>query len=374
MQLEKFKVENFKNHQSSSLDCGAEFVCFWGLNGSGKTNLLDAIHYLSTGKSYFNSLDSQNIKKGEKYFTLSGSFSKKSEDQHFEIFCGFSQEKKKVLKSDGLPYDRISEHYGKFPAVLIAPQDLQLVTEAHDLRRRFVDSGISLFSQPYLNTLVKHNKILQQRNALLKKAQEGGAFDSSLFEIYNAQLNEAAVKIHAERKAYLEELAPKFNDFMAQINQGYEQMDISYKSDLNEHSLTELWKKYSEKERILGRTEYGVHKDKIVFSINQMPLKKFGSQGQQKSYVLALKLAKAELSKSKTGYKPILLLDDFFDRLDTERAERLMDLIHRNFGQKFITDTTDHNLNKSFAQINCTALFYKVEDGEIKKQTRHDTT
>lgn len=330
----------------------------------GKTNLLDAIFYISTGKSAFNNIDSQNIKKGEKYFTIEGAFAFKNEDAE-TIFCGFTQGRKKVLKNNDVEYDKLIDHYGKFPVVMVAPTDLALVTEGSEERRKFIDSTISLFDKTYLQHLVKHNQILQQRNSLLKGAKEAGGLNKDLLQVYNVQLNELSAKLFPKREAFIKELSPLFNEFANDINQQQEALGLHYKSQLHKDDLLSLFEQNFERERILGRTEYGIHKDKLDFSINGELLKKFGSQGQQKSYVLALKLAQAKLAEAKTGRKPILLLDDLFDRLDDQRAARLLELTHAIFDQLFITDTNRQRIETALKKVGKSAQFFKIENGSL---------
>ena len=329
----------------------------------GKTNLLDAIHYLSTGKSYFNSVDSQNIKNGEKYFTLKAEF--ELEQQPHEVFCGFTQGRKKVLKANGLEYEKLVMHYGQYPCVLISPLDVNLVTEGSEERRKFIDSSISLFDKNYLDSLIKYNHVLGQRNSLLKQCREGAPLNSSLIGVYNAQLAQLCESLFPRREQFIKELSPLFAEFVAQINQKQEQLQLHYVSQLQQAPLAELLEKKLDRELILGRTESGIHKDKLEFSINEMPLKKFGSQGQQKSYVLALKMAQAKLVESKTGRRAILLLDDLFDRLDDERAARLLNLVDNIFDQLFITDTSQERLKKALKAAGKKAEFLLIEDGKV---------
>ncbi|MFY0675041.1 MAG: DNA replication and repair protein RecF [Bacteroidia bacterium] len=360
--MQQIKISQFKNHKSTALSFNKSIVCFTGLNGMGKTNMLDAIHYLSTGKSAQNSVDSQNILKGQQFFTIEGTFKSKEETN---IFCGFTQGRKKVLKKNGNEYDKLIEHYGRFPAVMVAPTDLVLVTEGNEERRKFIDSSISFFDTDYLSTLVKYNQVLQQRNSFLKQAKETNQLNEGLLQVYNQQMHELCQALYPKRSEFINEVEPLFAQFANTINQDQEALQIKYKSQLANNDLFELFEKNFDRERILGRTECGIHKDKLEFSINGDLLKKFGSQGQQKSYVLALKLAQAKLIESKTGRKPILLLDDLFDRLDNERAARILELANDTFEQIFITDTSKPRLKSALEKVNKTAQFFKVENGEV---------
>jgi len=329
----------------------------------GKTNLLDAIHYLSSGKSSFNSIDSQNILKGEKYFTLSGTFQVATEAH--KVFCGFTQGRKKVLKLNDAEYEKLIEHYGKFPSVLVSPLDVNLITGSSEERRKFIDSSISLFDKVYLENLVKYNHVLTQRNKLLKQTREGIVLDQSLLGVYDAQLAQLCETLYPKRSAFIKELSPLFASFVAEINLEQEALSLHYISQLQKAPLTELLSKNLDRDLVLARTESGIHKDKLEFGIDGMPLKKFGSQGQQKSYVLALKLAQAKLVEGKTGRKPILLLDDLFDRLDDKRAARLLVLVDEIFDQLFITDTSQERLTKALKAAGKQAEFFSVDHGEV---------
>lgn len=331
----------------------------------GKTNLLDAIHYLSSGKSSFNSIDSQNILTGEKYFTLSGSFV--IHDKASQVFCGFTQGRKKVLKLNDVEYEKLIEHYGRFPCVLVSPLDVNLITGASEERRKFIDSSISFFDKAYLETLVKYNHVLSQRNKLLKQTREGLTLDKALLSVYNAQLAQLCEGLFPKRSQFIEELSPLFAAYVSEINQKQEALSLHYLSQLQKAPLLEHLERNLDRDLILARTESGVHKDKLEFGIEGMPLKKFGSQGQQKSYVLALKLAQAKLIEGKTGRKPILLLDDLFDRLDDERAARLLVLVDDIFDQLFITDTSQERLQKALAVAEKEAEFFTITKGAVHK-------
>lgn len=345
------------------MDFGEKVVCFTGLNGMGKTNLLDAIHYLSTGKSGFNSVDSQNIKTGEKYFTLSGSFTIEEEQ---EVFVGFTKGRKKVLKLDDVEYDKLYEHYGRFPCVMISPLDIDLITDGSEARRRFIDSSISLYNKAYLQKLVEYNRVLTQRNAMVKGYHQGKGFNQDLIRVYNVQLNELSNALYPEREAFIKGIDPLFNEFIQTINQQQEEVGLRYISQLQESSLMTLLEQNLGRDLDSGRTNYGIHRDQLEFTIGDKPLKKFGSQGQQKSYILALKMAQAKLVESKTGRRPLLLLDDLFDRLDNQRAARLLTLVGDIFDQLFITDTSKERMEQTLADADMKAEFYNVVNGAVE--------
>lgn len=336
----------------------------------GKTNLLDAIYYLSSGKSYFNNIDSQNINHREKYFTLQGSFSTIEGSE--EVFCGFTAGRKKVLKRNDVEYDKLAEHYGKFPAVMVTPLDLNLVTEGSEERRRFMDSTLSIYDKDYLQKLVQYNHVLAQRNSLLKQHREGEKLNKSLLQVYDGQLQAFSQLLYPKRRQFIEELSPLFNQFAGQINEHQEELKLRYDSQLSKENLLDLLAKNLEKDKVLGRTEVGLHKDRLEFKIGSSPLKKFGSQGQQKSYVLALKLAQAKMVEQKTGKKPILLLDDIFDRLDDLRAARLLELCHEVFHQIFITDTSRERLLAALQKAGKDGEFFEVKGGVVEAEAAHE--
>jgi len=366
VQLQSLELQNFKNHPKGKLRFNQSIVCFTGLNGMGKTNLLDAIHYLSSGKSAFNSIDSQNILFGEKYFTLSGNFKTPAEKVH-TVFCGFTTGRKKVLKLDDLEYEKLLEHYGRFPCVLVSPLDLALVTEGNEERRKFIDSTLSFYDKDYLLQLVQYNQVLVQRNSLLKLAKDGAKPNQSLLQVYNEQLSSFCSSLFPKREKFIAEISGIFEQMANNINNENEKLEISYISQLQHDTLLHLLEKNIERDIALSRTESGIHKDKLEFGIEGQAIKKFGSQGQQKSYVLALKLAQAKLVEQKTGKKPILLLDDLFDRLDDQRAARLLALTDTIFDQIFITDTSQDRLKKTLENAQKKAQFFQVENGQVSE-------
>lgn len=338
MLLKKLSLVNYKNFDSKEFDFDAKINCFVGSNGIGKTNILDAIYHLSFGKSYFNPIASQNIKHGEDFFVVDGLFFKDERDE--KIICSLKKGAKKVIKRNGKAYDKFSDHIGFLPLVIISPADRDLILEGSDTRRKFIDGVISQSNKEYLTALLKYNKILLQRNSLLKYFAVNHTFDKTTLSVYNEQLQEYGSIIHKERVAFLDAFIPIFKEQYAAISGGKENVTITYNSKLLEKNLLQLFDESLEKDRAVQYTTVGIHKDDLSFEINEYPVKKFGSQGQQKSFLIALKLAQFNFIKEQAKTTPILLLDDIFDKLDENRVAQIVSLVDDdNFGQIFISDT-----------------------------------
>lgn len=351
MYLQKLSLVNYKNLTHQVFDFKEKINCFVGNNGVGKTNVLDAIYYLSFAKSYFNSVAVQNIRHGEEFFMLEGSYVQ--EDREEVILCSLKKGQKKVVKRNGKAYEKFSEHIGKFPLVIISPADRDLIVEGSETRRKFIDSVISQQNQSYLKTLISYNKILVQRNALLKYFAANRTFDAVNLEVYNQQLIQYGAIIHQERKEFLKIFIPIFNERYKTISEGKEEVNLVYKSQLLETDFSDLLEESLAKDKMLQYTSSGVHKDDLVFEIGGYPIKKFGSQGQQKSYLIALKLAQFDFIKEQSKVVPILLLDDIFDKLDENRVTQLISLVNNDqFGQLFITDTHAERTEEVVKRIN----------------------
>lgn len=338
MQLQKLSLINFKNFESHEFEFDHKINCFVGENGIGKTNALDAIHLLAFGKSYFNPIASQNINHNENFFVVDGTFLR---DQKTEkIICSLKRGQKKLIKRNGKLYDKLSDHVGLLPLVIISPSDRDLITEGSETRRKFIDSVISQGNKTYLQTLINYNKVLAQRNALLKYFALNHTFNQETLSIYNDQLNQYGGHIHLERKKFLEDFIPIFKERYKDISSGKESVDLKYQSQLEHKELRQLFIENLHKDKALQYTSVGTHKDDLSFEINDHPIKKFGSQGQQKSYLVALKLAQFDFIKQQSGHTPILLLDDIFDKLDEQRVSQIISLVNKDaFGQIFISDT-----------------------------------
>ncbi|MEL4307363.1 DNA replication/repair protein RecF [Joostella sp. CR20] len=338
MQLQKLSLINFKNFDSNTFEFDAKINCFVGQNGIGKTNALDAIYVLSFGKSYFNPVASQNIKHNESFFVIDGEFLRDEKEE--KIICSLKKGQKKVIKRNGKIYDKLSEHVGFIPLVIISPADRDLIIEGSETRRKFIDSVISQSNKTYLQQLINYNKVLAQRNSLLKYFALNNTFNADTLEVYNEQLNDFGHKIHQARKDFLAVFIPIFKERYASISGGKEAINLNYQSQLLEKDLHTLFKENLNKDKALQYTSVGIHKDDLSFEIGNYPIKKFGSQGQQKSFLIALKLAQFDFIKAQAGQTPILLLDDIFDKLDENRVSQIISLVNEDeFGQIFISDT-----------------------------------
>ena len=338
MHLQKITLVNFKNFEFQTFDFQEKINCFVGNNGVGKTTVLDAIYYLSFAKSYFNSAATQNIKHSEEFFMIEGEY--QINDKIDNVVCSLKRGNKKVVKRNGKVYEKFSEHIGFLPLVIISPGDSDLIVEGSDTRRKFMDNVISQSDKLYLQTIIKYNKVLAQRNSLLKYFAANRTFDALNLRVYDEQLESYGSVIFKKRNEFLEVFIPIFKERYAAISSSKEQVSLVYKTQLDEGSLLELFAQNMERDRLLQYTSVGIHKDDLSFEIDGYPIKKFGSQGQQKSYLIALKLAQFDFIKSLANIKPILLLDDIFDKLDDLRVEQLINLVNNDeFGQLFISDT-----------------------------------
>jgi DNA replication and repair protein RecF len=338
MHLKTLNLINYKNFKNQTFEFNSKVNCFVGSNGVGKTNILDAIYHLSFGKSYFNPIASQNIKHGEDFFVVDGRYSKDLKEE--KIIVSLKKGGKKVIKRNSKSYNRFSDHIGLLPLVIISPVDRDLITEGSDLRRKFIDGVISQNDKIYLDQIIRYNKILFQRNSLLKQFYLSRTFDHDTIEIYDEQLSKIGNLIFNKRKEFLELFSPIFFEKYSNISNNKEKVNLNYKSQLKNHRLQDLLISNIEKDKVLQYTSAGTHKDDIEFLIGNYPIKKFGSQGQQKSFLIALKLAQYEVLKAKSGNSPILLLDDIFDKLDSKRVKQIIKMVNdSNFGQLFISDT-----------------------------------
>ena len=369
MFLKNLQLHQFKNHSETKFTFTNPVNCFVGDNGAGKTNILDAIHYLSLTKSYFNHIDSQNIKFERDYFMLKGTFDK--EGSISEIQCNLKEGEGKNIQKDKKKYKRFSEHIGQFPIIIISPTDTNLILEDSDVRRKYLDSSIAQYKQSYLQVLIQYNKALKQRNALLKQFHEKEYYDDITLEIYDKQLIEHGSIIYRERKEFLKQLNPVFNKYYSEISEGNEMVDLEYRSQLNDDDFSKLIHQNKEKDRISKTTQAGVHKDDILFKMDTYPIKKIGSQGQQKTFLIALKLAQFDFIKEQIGFKPILLLDDIFDKLDDHRILKLISFVNKNvFGQVFITDTHAERSAEILTKAGITYSIYTIEQGSLTDERR----
>ena len=338
MLLKNLSLINYKNFESENFEFDAKINCFVGANGIGKTNALDAIYHLALGKSYFNPVATQNINHEADFFVIDGSF--ENNDREEKIVCSLKRGAKKIIKRNGKTYDRLSDHIGLLPLVIISPEDRDLIVEGSETRRKFIDGVIAQSDKIYLQNLIKYNKVLSQRNSLLKYFAANQTFDSTTLSVYNDQLNEYGTPVFEKRAAFIATFLPIFKEQYGVISGGHENISLSYESKLIDTGLSQLLEQNIDKDRALQYTSVGIHKDDLSFKINEHPIKKFGSQGQQKSFLIALKFAQFHFMQSLAGTTPILLLDDIFDKLDENRVEHIIELVNNeNFGQIFISDT-----------------------------------
>ena len=354
----------FKNYRQGSFSFVPGINCFTGSNGAGKTNILDAIYYLSFCKGFNNAADLQNIKLNEDFFMLQGQYQVNGAAD--ELYCGVKRGQKKIFKRNKKEYERLSDHIGLYPLVLIYPGDVQLILGGSDERRKFLDGVISQYNKEYLHRLLDYNKALQQRNSLLKLFVEKRYFDEASLEIWDEQLISNGVYINKVRNDFFHEFKDVFSFHYKHLSGASEETDIFYESALNEQNFRQLLKSSRKRDLALQHTSVGIHKDNLVFLLEGQPLKKFGSQGQQKTYVIALKLAQYKFIKEIKAVEPILLFDDIFDKLDPQRVEILLSLVSgKEFGQVFITDTHKERLESILGQITTKSRLFEVSDGEI---------
>ncbi len=360
MYLKKLNLVNYKNFESAEFELSPQINCFVGNNGKGKTNILDSIYYLSFTKSYFNSVDGQNIRHGESFFVVEGLFEKNDREEH--VFCGFQKGQKKAVKRNAKLYTKLQDHIGEFPLVIISPSDRDLIVEGSDVRRKFMDGVISQFDSTYLSNLLKYNKQLSQRNALLKYFAINRVWDEDSLLVYDEIMSDLAQNIYQKRKEFLDDMLPTFLERYNSISENNEIVGIEYKSTLENDSLSSQLLVNREKDRASQYTTVGIHKDDLIFNLGNYPVKKFGSQGQQKTFMIALKLAQFEYLKKLKKVTPILLLDDVFDKLDESRVEQIVRLVnHHYFGQIFISDTHPERTENIVKTINEDYKMFKLD-------------
>jgi DNA replication and repair protein RecF len=364
MHLEKLQLINFKNYAEARLDLSSKINVLVGKNGSGKTNLLDAIHYLSLTKSAFSS-DNFSVRQGEDFFTVKGSFKRDSDLR--EITCSIQTGSKKIFREGVNDYQKLSEHIGKYPVVLIAPDDTELVKEGSEERRRFFDTIISQLDRFYLEALIHYNHALKQRNSLLKMFADTNSFDAIALESYDRVLIQAGSVLFSRRKDFIQEFLPVFRQFYNFIVAD-EQASLEYKTELLKTGFEAGLGANRQRDLFLQRTNFGVHRDDYQFTLGSGDLKRLGSQGQQKSFIIALKLAQFEIIKRAKGFKPILLLDDIFDKLDDFRIARLLELIREEeLGQLFITDARPDRTAALLKSVAVPATVFYVKNGTISE-------
>jgi len=364
MHLETLYLLSFKNYLEANLRFSPRINVLVGRNGSGKTNLLDAIFYLGFTKSSFSSSDQQCITQGHNFFLIKGAVRKDS--ALTEITSSVQLGSKKIFREDAVEYQKLSEHIGKYPMVLIAPDDVILVREGSEERRKFVDGIISQLDKLYLENLIQYNQALKLRNALLKMyAERSAVIDWLAIESYDKIMVDSGNLIFRKRSAFIEEFVPVFQKYYRFLVEDAEQTDVHYSSELKTKGFREGLADARQKDTAIARTSFGIHRDDYEFLLAGEPLKKFGSQGQQKSFVIAMKLAQFEILERHKGFKPMLLLDDIFDKLDDFRIARLLELIKSEFGQLFITDARPERTKRLLDHIGVPSTIFTIDQGKV---------
>jgi DNA replication and repair protein RecF len=364
MHLHRLQLINFKNYAEVEITFADRINVLTGKNGSGKTNLLDAIYYLSLTKSAFSASDNHCIKMGEPFFMVKGFFETEKKTAT-EVVASFQTGSKKNFRDGGLEYQKLGDHIGKYPVVLISPDDTDLIKEGGDARRKFFDGIISQFDRNYLESLIQYNYTLKQRNGLLRMFYESGTFDALALEAYDVLLIRYGEVIFKKRLEFLNEFVPIFQNYYGIIVEN-ELVDLTYESGLKNISYPKGLEESLHKDQILQRTNFGIHKDDYTFRLGPGDLKRLGSQGQQKSFVIALKLAQHRILENHKGFKPILLLDDIFDKLDDFRISQLIELIHEELGQIFLTDARPDRTKNLLKGIGVSASRFDVDQGHLR--------
>ena len=359
MFLKELSLTNYKNFESLKFSFDSKIICFVGLNGVGKTNILDSIYHLSYTKSYFNPIPSQNIKHGETFFFISGRYM--IHDKEENILVSLKKGDKKIIKRNNKLYKKFSDHIGKIPLVLISPDDRNLIIEGSETRRKFIDGIISQTDKEYLNNLIDYNKTLKQRNALLKMFYDNSESIRKTIDIYDRQLSSDAQKIYDKRREFLNEFIPIFKSRYKELSNDKENVEIKHSSDISpDQNLYKLLKNSLEKDLRFQYTTKGIHKDDLNLSLDNFPIKKYGSQGQQKTFLIAMKLAQFDYL-SKLDSKPILLLDDIFDKLDDARVKQIINLVNQEkFNQIFISDTNKTRSENIIKKVNKSYKIFEI--------------
>jgi DNA replication and repair protein RecF len=364
MYLRKLNLVNFKNYEQLDIELCEKINCFVGDNGAGKTNLLDAVYYLSLTKSYFNTIDTQNITNGQDFFMIQGEYERDGTKEN--IYCGVAKDKRKQFKRNNKEYQKLSLHVGLIPVVMISPADSSLIIEGSDVRRKFINGVISQYSIEYLDTVIRYNRALIQRNILLKDFGRTGTFNREYLEVWDAQLIDSGQFIYEKRLEFARKFQPIFQSYYKTISESQEKVGLVYQSQLNEGNFKQLLEKSLEKDRILQYTTVGIHKDDLLMKMNSFPIKRNGSQGQQKTYLVALKFAEFDFIKELNGIAPVLLLDDIFDKFDSKRVRQIISLVSdKHFGQIFITDTNQDRAVSILKEISADHKVFRVENGHI---------
>lgn len=364
MRIESLSIVNFKNFEQVNLKFHSKINCFTGNNGVGKTNLLDAIYYLCMSKSFLGAADIYSIRRNESFMMLQGNFLKDQEQE--EVICGLKTGQKKQLRRNKKEYARISDHIGLFPVVMISPNDIILIIEGNEERRKYINSVISQYDNTYLENLIDYNKLIGQRNKLLKEWKTGNT-DERLLQVYDEQLAPLGEAIYKARNSFIKRLVPVFQKYYELVSGGIEKVNLEYISQLHQNSFADELLNLRSKDMMLKHTSVGIHRDDLALSIHSMPIKKIGSQGQQKSFLVALKMAQFEFLKEQKKLNPILLLDDIFDKFDQERVKNILDLVSGNaFGQIFITHTNETRLLQLMSENQDHFKLFRVKNNQVE--------
>jgi len=362
MHLRSLYLTHFKNYQQLEVDFSPKVNCFVGSNGVGKTNVLDAIYYLSMCKSYLNPVDNQNIHYNEEFALLQGHFERQARNE--TIYCSIHRNKKKRIKRNKKDYQKLSEHIGLLPVVMISPVDSNLISGGSEERRKYIDRVISQYDKDYLDKLIRYNRALNQRNQLLKEFARSGYFDTESIDIWDEQMIQLGSAIHEKRRAFTDELVPVFQNYYDTISEEKENVGLEYRSQLHEQDFRKGLTQALERDRLLQYTSLGTHKDDLILTIDGHPIKKSGSQGQQKTFLVALKLAQFDFIQKVKNMPPILLLDDIFDKFDEQRVSQIIHLVsHNHFGQIFITDTSENRLSNLLKDREADYKLFRVDKG-----------
>jgi DNA replication and repair protein RecF len=358
LQLRNISLTQFKNYSLQQLQFQKPVIAFTGANGVGKTNLLDAIHYLCFTKSYFTGVDGNNVQHGASGFRIEGTFEKGGE--LFNTCIILRENGKKEITCNEVPYEKFSQHIGLFPCVIIAPDDAELITAGSEQRRKFIDTLLSQINAEYLQQLIVYSKVLQQRNSYLKQSAQTQTRNNSLLEVLDEQLIHAGTFIFKTRKNFLPAFQQKVLQFYKQIAGKEEAVGLSYESQLHHSGFDILLKQSADRDYLLQRTNYGIHKDDLVFTLSNESFKNTASQGQRKSLLFSLKLAEAETIKDQKGFYPLLLLDDVFEKLDTQRMHNLLEYVCNQQAQVFITDPNEERVKKAFEELGREIQVYSL--------------
>ncbi len=366
MFIQKLSLVNFKNYSQTDLEFSSKLNCFIGNNGVGKTNIFDAIYYLCLCKSNFNPIDSQNIKHNEDLAVIQGEFILNSKNE--KIYCGIRKNKRKVFKRNNKEYTKLSDHIGLFPIVMISPADSNLILDGSEERRKFINGVIVQYDKNYLQDIIKYNRLIEQRNRLLKNIASAKHLHEDTLDIYDAQIVPVGESIYEKRLNFTEKLIPVFQKYYDFISSGREKVDLTYQSQLSEGNFRDQLLQSQERDKTLQFTSVGIHKDDLILNLQGFNIKKIGSQGQQKTYLVALKLAKFDFIKEITNIRPILLLDDIFDKFDESRVKQIIKLVSdENFGQIFITHTNEKRMKAVLKDIQVSYRLFLINNGMINE-------